>query len=141
MKKLKSLKEQRRFPRRELYLPVFYKVPNRPTTSDWALTRDVSEQGIRFVSDAPIKEGTKLKLEIDIPGRLFLLLAEGKVVWARSLENQNRDKGQGRKMTEIGIKVDINSPLEAKLWSKFLKRRVTKAIDEWIEQLKEENQS
>lgn len=76
--------ERRKYARLECSMPVQYKkVGDLDSGISKALTRDISEGGVRLVVDEYIPTASKLTLIISFPFRDKKIKALGKIVWAR----------------------------------------------------------
>jgi len=80
------MKERRRFPRKELRIPVQYKNLKRLSeTSRGALIKDISSGGIRFVGNDFISLSNRLVLVIALPTPFRSIKAISKVAWIRKV--------------------------------------------------------
>jgi c-di-GMP-binding flagellar brake protein YcgR len=88
---LPYVKEKRRYPRVNARLPLQYKDIQRPIeTYSGTLSRDVSEGGIRFVSNEFLSIFTRLLLEVSIPSLSRPLKAISKVSWIQKAPLSNQ---------------------------------------------------
>ena len=88
-------KEKRKFKRFDAYMSVRYKVADPQKKSGISLSKDLSREGIKITSTDPIKEGTILDLEIDIPDDPKPVFTTGEVVWTKRLDGDENNFEQG----------------------------------------------
>lgn len=82
-------KEQRQFPRVPLHGPLHFQVK---TTSKFGSTvsRDISEGGIRFLSDDFVPVGTSMILEVNLDNSPKYINAVADVVWSQKVPHSER---------------------------------------------------
>ena len=82
-------KEQRQFPRVPLHAPLHFQIK---TTSKFGSTvsRDISEGGIRFLSDDFIPVGTSMILEINLGNIPKYINAVAEAVWEQKIPHSER---------------------------------------------------
>lgn len=80
------MKEKRRFPRKNLRIPLQYKsLKSLSDASRGALTRDIGEGGIRFIGNEFISLSNRLVLTITLPAPFRSIKAISKVAWIRKV--------------------------------------------------------
>lgn len=85
------VKERRRHPRVNARLPLQYKDIQRPIEAySGTLSRDVSEGGIRFLSNEFLSVFTRLLLEVSIPSLSRPIKAISKVAWIQKVPRSNQ---------------------------------------------------
>lgn len=85
------VKEKRRFPRIDARLPLQFKDVQRPIeTYTGTLTGDISEGGVRFVSDEFLSIFTRLLLEVSVPSFSRPIKAISKVAWIQKISGGNQ---------------------------------------------------
>lgn len=111
--------------RHKILVPVSCKSETNTHWPSWVLTKDVSQNGFCFETDSAIAKGTRLTIEIEIPGRLFLINAVGHVKWMENITHSDRTNASTK--NEIGIQVVFSQPLDAKVWKRFIQRSILAA--------------
>ncbi len=81
-----------------------------------AITRDLSMDGISFVSGSRLQPGDLLKLEIFLPSHPKALHLEGKVIWTSPV------KQMGREMLETGVKLFNMSKADENSFVQYIMR-------------------
>lgn len=85
------IKERRRFSRINARLPLQYKDIQRPIeTYSGTLTRDISEGGVRFISNEFLSIFTRLLLEISVPSFSRPIKVISKVAWIQKFPRTNQ---------------------------------------------------
>ena len=88
---LPYVKERRRHPRVNAHLPLQYKDVQRPIeTYSGTLSRDISEGGVRFISNEFLSIFTRLLLEVSVPSLSRPLKAISKVAWIQKIPRSNQ---------------------------------------------------
>ena len=88
---LPYVKERRRHPRVNARLPLQYKDIQRPIEAySGTLSRDVSEGGVRFLSNEFLSVFTRLLLEVSIPSLSRPVKAISKVAWIQKVPRSNQ---------------------------------------------------
>ena len=88
-------KERRKFKRFDAYMSVKFEVPGGESGQGITLSKDLSREGIKVNSNAALKEGTLLDLEINIPDDPKPVHTTGKVMWSRPSEGHQQGYDQG----------------------------------------------
>ncbi len=73
------MEDKRKFMRFGVSLDVGYKVPHKATVLSRG--RDVSREGMGCYLDERLPVGTSVQLEINIPGEIIPIFAQGEVAW------------------------------------------------------------
>ncbi len=85
------VKERRKCPRIDARLPLQFKDIQRPIeTYAGSLTKDISESGVRFVSNDFLSIFTRLLLEVSVPSFSRPIKAISKVAWIRKVPRSNQ---------------------------------------------------
>jgi c-di-GMP-binding flagellar brake protein YcgR len=85
------IKEKRKYSRINARLPLQFKDIQRPIEAyAGSLTKDISEGGIRFVSNEFLSIFTRLLLEISIPSFSRPIKAISKVAWIRKVPRSSQ---------------------------------------------------
>jgi len=84
--------ERRKFVRLKSEVKVKYR-PLKKGKIQESLTKDIGGGGIRLYLNDKLAVATPLALEIKIPGEERTILAEGRVVWVKSLGGEKVTKG------------------------------------------------
>lgn len=81
-----NIEEKRRFPRAESILPVKYRnLRNLGLTPAGSLSKDISEGGVRFMTNEFISLACRLVVEISLPADPKPIKAISKVAWIRKI--------------------------------------------------------
>jgi hypothetical protein len=83
--------EKRRFTRLSREMPIRKKVQNSDSI-EVSKAQDISTGGLRIATDTPLHVGTKLNIEVDIPGSSTPYYAIGEVVWYKEKEQAQDNK-------------------------------------------------
>jgi c-di-GMP-binding flagellar brake protein YcgR len=87
-------KDRRKFKRFDAYMSVKYKGPGHQTNEGVSLSKDLSREGIKVNSKAPLEKGATVDLEITIPDDPKPIQTSGKVMWSTpSGDQQGFDQG------------------------------------------------
>jgi len=78
----------------------------------YRLTNDISENGMKIISDTFIPKGILLKIRLDLKGSPRLIQIHGEVKWIRSIYSDER--------FEMGIKFRDMSPKDARILKKYI---------------------
>ena len=78
-------KERRRAPRFDVSLEIRYVSVGIVSVESKASTINLSQNGMRFQINSAVQKGSKLNLDISLPGEEKPIKATGKVVWAKEL--------------------------------------------------------
>ncbi len=81
---MKKIEERRKFIRLEVPLEVKFIIEKDRIRRE-VTTKDLSCDGLRFISEHPIKEGSSLELNLNIPDANNPVHIKGKVVWLKRL--------------------------------------------------------
>ena len=95
------MEERRKFVRLDTTLPIVYQVlPS--TIPKKSVTRDIAGGGICLFVNEPLKPGTRLHVDIQLPGREHPVSFQGEVVWSEEYEVIG--KTQRERAVEAGVK-------------------------------------
>lgn len=78
------VEERRKFVRLNAKVKVKYRVLKKDQAQE-SFTKDLGGGGIRLYLDEKLAVATPLALEIEIPGEVRPILAEGRVAWSKDL--------------------------------------------------------
>jgi len=85
---MRKTEEKRKFIRLEA--PVEFKyIIDGESTRKGATTKNLSCEGLRFMSDSPVGEGAGLELKLNIPGMRNPVHMAGKAVWSKKISKNN----------------------------------------------------
>jgi len=85
------VKERRKCARIDARLPLQFKDIQRPIeTYAGSLTKDISESGVRFLSNDFLSIFTRLLLEVSVPSFSRPIKAISKVAWIRKVSRSNQ---------------------------------------------------
>lgn len=85
------VKERRKFPRINARIPLQFRDIQRPIeTYAGSLTKDISENGVRFSSSEFLSIFTRLLLEISVPSFSRPIKAISKVAWIQKAPRSNQ---------------------------------------------------
>ena len=79
------MKEKRKFMRFGILLDMKYRVPHK-AIDGLAQSKDISREGIGCYIGEKLPVGMKVQLEINIPGEVIPMFAQGEVVWFEELD-------------------------------------------------------
>ena len=85
---MKKVEEKRKFIRLEVPVELKYIVKGDTAIRDVA-TKDISCEGLRFVSEGELKEGSLLELSITIPNAANPVHVNGKVAWMKRVSTED----------------------------------------------------
>ena len=88
-------KERRKFKRFDAYMTIKYQSPGQLEVKGISLSKDLSREGLKINSNADLKEGTVLDLEINIPDDAKPVHTAAKIMWSHPSEEQNQGYDQG----------------------------------------------
>ncbi|MBU4377001.1 MAG: PilZ domain-containing protein [Candidatus Omnitrophica bacterium] len=84
------IEERRRFIRLEVPIELKYIVEDNPSQTRMRVaTKDLSCDGLRFISEHKIDEGSALDLNLTIPGANNPVHIKGKAVWVRKMSSED----------------------------------------------------
>jgi c-di-GMP-binding flagellar brake protein YcgR len=87
--KMKKVEEKRKYIRLEV--PVDFKyIADGDSVRKEVTTKDLSCEGLRFVSDGGLSEGANLELNLDIPDATNPVHVNGRVVWTKRLSTEDK---------------------------------------------------
>lgn len=110
-----SKKENRRFPRIKLRVPLQYRL--RGTSEfDSVSSEDISLGGLRFTNNRFIAPSSSLSLEINILSRV--LNPTGRIVWSSPLPHSDR--------YNLGVEFSEFNPAEKKYLADYIDIRIPK---------------
>ena len=95
------MEERRRFVRLDTRLPVTYRVLPAPESTQ-SVTKDIGGSGICVFLSEPLRPGTRLQIDIELPDQERPLLFTGEVVWCEQYEIIS--KTQRERSVEAGVK-------------------------------------
>ncbi len=81
---MKRIEERRKFIRLEIPVDLKYVIEGSSMRQE-VTTKDLSCDGLRFVSEEGVKEGSALELNLNIPSANNPVHINGNVVWAKRL--------------------------------------------------------
>jgi Tfp pilus assembly protein PilZ len=84
---------KRRFPRFRKSVPMSYRIIDMKTIPHRGRTVNISGGGVCFRSEGEIGLGKTIALEIDIPKAASLIVAIGRVVWAKRIGERTYENG------------------------------------------------
>ena len=88
---LPYVKEKRRMPRIDARLPLQYKDIQRPIEAySGTLTRNISESGVRFLTNEFLSIFTRLLVEVSVPSFARPIKAISKVAWIQKVPHSNQ---------------------------------------------------
>lgn len=79
--------EKRRYPRFNSHLPVRFQLKDSPSKFGHALSRDISEGGMRLILNEFFRPKTEVLLEMIVLGRI--INPSAKVVWAQRISHSD----------------------------------------------------
>ncbi len=121
--------DRRRYPRFELKIDARYRIMDSKERFKSGTTRNISAEGICFVSDRKLAIGTRLCLEVDLKDGKEAVCLIGEVRWSAKREGA----GMGKEQYLNGIKlVDIPKSDEGR----FLKYYCDKIVEKLSSYLK-----
>ena len=112
-------KERRKFKRFDAYMSVKFQVSDQQDLKGISLSKDLSREGLKINSNASLKEGVLVDLEINIPDDPKPVHTAGKIMWSRA--SQGRDQGYDQ-----GVRFLMMDPVD-----KF--RVLDYAYNHWLE--------
>ncbi len=101
------MEERRAFVRLDTRLPIAYRVVPSTATKK-SVTKDVGGSGVCLFLDEPLKPGTPLHVEIQLPEQAQPVTFEGEVVWCEEYEVIG--KTHRERAVEAGLKVTQMHP-------------------------------
>ena len=132
MKKVEFV-ERRKYIRFEAQTEIHFHISERSEEESTrkrisGITKNLSIQGVCFVSDKELEAGAVITLEVNLPTQEEPLLLEGEVRWSQVSENQGEEG-----MYETGVKLfTVDKADEVKFISYVnykMKERLNKKID------------
>ncbi|MDD5680044.1 MAG: PilZ domain-containing protein [Candidatus Omnitrophica bacterium] len=82
--------ERRRFVRLEVPIEIKYVVDEDPNqVRKRVATKDLSCDGLRFISEQKVDEGALLDLNLTVPGANNPVHIKGKTIWAKKLSTED----------------------------------------------------
>lgn len=116
---MKTRLDKRLFERLQAPMTVKYELPNGATGK--AIAKDISMEGARLQlpQKLDVDTGTKLRLEIQIPGRNRATTIIGDVIWRRKFETSMKD------YYDVGIKFIQVDPFDMEDTITKLRKRTT----------------
>lgn len=99
--------EKRKYVRFDLEVKIKFQILQQgkdkgqvPSESVSAITKNLSVEGIRFISDVRVELGSIIRMEILLPTQTQPLHLEGQVKWSQSLKQPD-----GKELFETGVKL------------------------------------
>ncbi|OGW78049.1 MAG: hypothetical protein A2Z83_09780 [Omnitrophica bacterium GWA2_52_8] len=92
-------KDRRKFKRFDAYMSVKYQSQDDNQVQGVSLSRDLSREGIKVNSSAPLKQGAVIELEINIPDDPKPVQTSGRIMWSRPSEGNNQGFDHGVRFT------------------------------------------
>jgi Tfp pilus assembly protein PilZ len=86
--KMKKIEEKRKFIRLEVPVEFKYILASGAARKN-VTTKDLSCDGLRFISEEGVEEGAQLELNLDIPNANNPVHINGKVVWIKRLSTED----------------------------------------------------
>lgn len=101
----KSFVDKRRYIRFDSEIKISFQIKDKtkeqnPSRAVSAITKNLSTEGICFVSDRKLEPGSVLELEILLPSHPQPLHLEGRVVWLCPLQQQ-----EAKEIFDVGVKL------------------------------------
>ncbi|MCM8783790.1 MAG: PilZ domain-containing protein [Candidatus Omnitrophica bacterium] len=84
--------ERRRFKRLPASLTIGYEISGKPTPLKEICSRDISQGGIGLIIYEKLREGTLLRIWVDIPERKEKLFILGKIAWQKEVTQDSSPK-------------------------------------------------
>jgi Tfp pilus assembly protein PilZ len=104
-----GFKDRRMFARFAVELPVGYTEQNQNRKNE-AQTRDISAQGICFVTEQKLPAGTSLDIQLRLPDTKDSLFTKGRVAWIEKVGPQEYRAGVDLERPELmGISLVLRS--------------------------------
>ena len=98
---MQKMEEKRKFIRLGIPVGLKYIVEGDSVRKD-VITKDLSCEGLRFVSEDDIKEGSRLEMNLEIPEASNPVHINGKVAWTKRLSTEDKSPFEvGIEFTEI----------------------------------------
>jgi len=85
---MKRIEERRKFIRLEIPIELKYLIEGSPVRKE-VVTKDLSCDGLRFVSEERIEEGASLELNLAIPNANNPVHINGNVVWVKRVSTED----------------------------------------------------
>ena len=85
--------EQRKYMRFDTILDVFYNFLDKPAVKTKSYLRNLSKEGLRLIGGGPLKKGSAIELEMNIPGDNIPIYAFGEVAWTGQTGESGYDAG------------------------------------------------
>ena len=85
---MKKIEEKRKFIRLEVPVELKYIAEGETIRKD-VTTKDISCEGLRFISNDEIKEGAILEFSLDVPNANNPVHINGNVVWVKRLSTED----------------------------------------------------
>lgn len=85
--------EKRKFLRFDTVLSVIYSLLEKPSSRAKAYLKNLSREGLKLSGASPLKKGSLVELEMNIPGDNIPIFAYGQVAWANEVDKSNYDAG------------------------------------------------
>jgi len=99
--------EKRKYVRFDLEVRIKFQILGQgkdktqvPSESVSAIIKNLSIEGVRFISDVRVESGSIIRLEVLLPAQIQPLHLEGQVKWSQSLKQPD-----GKEMFETGVKL------------------------------------
>ncbi|MFH1753716.1 MAG: PilZ domain-containing protein [Candidatus Omnitrophota bacterium] len=90
------MEDRRKFFRFDAPLNIKY-ASDRDSAEGWSRTKNVSREGVAFAADTQLGKDQTLKMQFDIPGDNFPVIAQGTVIWVA----KNK-----RNVFDVGVKLE-----------------------------------
>ncbi len=98
---MKKIEERRKFIRLEVPLELKYIVEGDAVRKE-VTTKDISCEGLRFISEEDVKKGAALELNLGVPDAPNPVHIKGKTIWTKRLSTQDDSPYEvGIEFTEI----------------------------------------
>ena len=92
------MQERRKYVRLSIPLEINFSVEGQPNSRHQSIAKNISPNGIRFITDQNLSLGQTLDLDIKIPAKGESVPLKAKVVWAGAAK---AEKGKGA--FEVGL--------------------------------------
>jgi len=103
-------RERRRFKRIKIAFEVRYEITENTKVLSEVLSRDVSQGGIGLIIYEKLKEGTPLRIWLNLPGRKDKLFVLGDIAWLKEVKTEDSDKRvfyAGVRFTTVDTKTQV----------------------------------
>ncbi|MCF7908505.1 MAG: PilZ domain-containing protein [Candidatus Omnitrophica bacterium] len=104
------------------------KLIKKPSEFVSAFTKNISVEGVCFLSDKFFEKGKRLRIDMSLPGDPKPLRLRGKVCWSRLV----KDKNKTNKVFEVGVELFTVGESDSTRFMGYVCRHMTSRLGRYL---------